>query len=102
MVANYFLFSEAQVLRDSVGTFSVALLIVTLIYAASLQDVYAVEGFVLLQSLTWSCIMGGKAKSSYSEEIFSRGSFLRRSVWDVVTWSMSAYMSGFGGLALGR
>ena len=82
--ANYFLFSEAQVLRDSVSIFSVALLIVAIIYASSPQDVYAVEGFVLLQILAWSCIMGVRAKSSYSKGIFSRGSFLRKSICDIV------------------
>lgn len=82
--ANYFLFSEAQVLRDSVSIFSVALLIVALIYAASPQNVFAVEGFVLLQILAWSCIMGVRAKSSYSKGIFSRGSLIRKSVCEIV------------------
>lgn len=82
--ANYFLFSEAQVLRDSVSILSVALLIVALIYAANPQDVYAVEGFVLLQILAWSCIMGVRAKSSYNKGIFSRGSLLRKVVCEIV------------------
>jgi hypothetical protein len=82
--ANYFLFSEAQVLRDSVSIFSVALLIVALLYAASPQDVFAVEGFVLLQILAWSCIMGVRAKSSYSKGIFSRGSLIRKLVCEIV------------------
>jgi len=82
--ANYFLLSEAQVLRDSVSIFSVAILIVTLIYASNPADVYAVEAFVLLQILAWSCITGVRAKSSYSEATFSRGSFLRRVVCEIV------------------
>lgn len=82
--ANYFLFSEAQVLRDSVSIFSVALLIVALIYAASPQNVFSVEGFVLLQILAWSCIMGVRAKSSYSKGIFSRGSLIRKFVCEIV------------------
>jgi len=82
--ANYFLLSEAQVLRDSVSIFSVAILIVTLIYASNPGDVYAVEAFVLLQILAWSCITGVRAKSSYSRATFSRGSFLRRVVCEIV------------------
>jgi hypothetical protein len=82
--ANYFLLSEVQVLRDSVSIFSVAILIVALIFASNPSDVYAVEAFVLLQILAWSCMMGVRAKSSYSKATFSRGSFLRRVVCEVV------------------
>jgi hypothetical protein len=82
--ANYFLFAEVQVLRDSVSIFSVAILIVALIYASNSSDVYAVEAFVLLQILAWSCMMGMRAKSSYSKATFSRGSFLRRVVCEIV------------------
>ena len=85
-VANYFLFSEAQVLRDSVSIFSVALLIVAIIYTTKPQDVYAAEAFVLLQILAWSCIMGVRAKSGYNKGIFSRGSLLRRGVCEVVNF----------------
>jgi hypothetical protein len=82
--ANYFLFSEAQILRDAVSVFSVAILVVSLIFAADPSDVYAVEGFILLQILAWSCMMGVRAKSSYSKGTFSRGSLLRRVVCDVM------------------
>ncbi|KAL6709876.1 hypothetical protein ACN47E_000661 [Coniothyrium glycines] len=82
--ANYFLLSEAQVLRDSVSIFSVAILIVSLIFAASPSDILAVEAFVLLQILAWSCMMGVRAKSSYHQGKFSEGSLLRRVVCEVV------------------
>ncbi|CAN9095781.1 unnamed protein product [Alternaria alternata] len=82
--ANYFLLSEVQVLRDSISIFSVAILIVALIFASNPSDVYAVEAFVLLQILAWSCMMGVRAKSSYSKATFSRGSLLRRVVCEIV------------------
>jgi hypothetical protein len=82
--ANYFLLSEVQVLRDSVSIFSVAILIVALIYTSSPSEVYAVEAFVLLQILAWSCMMGVRAKSSYSKATFSRGSLLRKVVCEIV------------------
>ncbi|KAH6865753.1 hypothetical protein BKA58DRAFT_226724 [Alternaria rosae] len=82
--ANYFLLSEAQVLRDSVSIFSVAILIVALIYASNPTGVYAVEAFVLLQILAWSCMTGVRAKSSYNKATFSRGSFLRRVMCEIV------------------
>jgi hypothetical protein len=82
--ANYFLFSEAHVLRDRVSIFSVALLIVTLIYSAHPSDVYAIEAFVLLQILAWSCMMGVRAKSSYSKACFSRENLIRKAVCEIV------------------
>lgn len=100
--ANYFLFSEAQVLRDSVSIFSVALLIVALIYAVNPQDVYAVEGFVLLQILAWSCIMGVRAKSSYTKGIFSRGSLLRKGVCEIVNLVNIALHVWFWWVGVGR
>ncbi|KAF2250246.1 hypothetical protein BU26DRAFT_550439 [Trematosphaeria pertusa] len=68
--ANYFLLSEVQVLRDTVSIFSVAVLIVSLIYASNPSSVHAVEAFILLQILAWSCIMGVRAKSSYTSVNF--------------------------------
>jgi hypothetical protein len=82
--ANYFLFSEAHVLRDSLSIFSVALLIFTLIYSTNPSDIYAIEAFVLLQILPWSCMMGVRAKSSYSKACFSRESLIRKAVYEVV------------------
>lgn len=58
---------------------SVPQLIIAAIHASNPQDVYAVEGFILLQMLACSCIVGVRAKSSYSKEIISSGSLLRRS-----------------------
>jgi hypothetical protein len=100
--ANYFLFSEAQVLRDSVSIFSVALLIVALIYAASPQNLFAVEGFVLLQILAWSCIMGVRAKSSYSKGIFSRGSLIRKFVCEIVNMVNIGLHVWFWWVGIGR
>ncbi|KAH6629161.1 hypothetical protein C7974DRAFT_182332 [Boeremia exigua] len=82
--ANYFLFSKAQVLRDSVSIFSVALLIIALISAANPQDVYAIEGFILLQMLAWSCLMGVRANSSHAKGILSNGSLFRKGVCEIV------------------
>jgi hypothetical protein len=82
--ANYFLFSETHVLRDSVSIFSVALLIVRLIYSAHPSDVYAIEAFVLLQVLAWSCMMGVRTKSSYSKAFFSRENLIRKAVREIV------------------
>lgn len=64
--ANYFLLSQVQELRDAVSVFGVAILIVSILFAANPSSVYAVEAFVLLQILAWTCMMGVRAKSSYT------------------------------------
>ncbi|KAF2713865.1 hypothetical protein K504DRAFT_462345 [Pleomassaria siparia CBS 279.74] len=88
--ANYFLLSEAQVLRDSVSIFSVAVLVVSLMFAADPSAVYAVEAFILLQILAWSCMMAVHAKSSYASAIHFRATMFRKVVNDTINLCMVA------------
>ena len=53
-------------LRDSVTIFSIAILIISFLFAADPSSIYAVEAFILLQILAYSCIMGVRAKKSYT------------------------------------
>ncbi|OAL52525.1 hypothetical protein IQ07DRAFT_671033 [Pyrenochaeta sp. DS3sAY3a] len=82
--ANHFLLSEAQVLRDTVSIFSVAILIVSLIFAAEPSNIFAVEGFVIIHILNWSCIMGVRVKTSYTKGLFTNGSMLRRVTCEII------------------
>ncbi|KAF2870305.1 hypothetical protein BDV95DRAFT_608300 [Massariosphaeria phaeospora] len=77
--SNSFLLSQALILRDAVTTFSVAILTVSIIYAADPSAIHAVEAFILLQILAWCYIMGVQAKSSYTAGNF-RGTLFRRVV----------------------
>lgn len=68
--ANYFSKVEAQNLRDGVTIFSLAFCVVAVIFAADKNNVYAVDVFIILQILAYSCIMGVRAKSSYNAKNF--------------------------------
>lgn len=83
-VANHFLLSEAQVLRDTVSIFSVAILIVSLLFAAGPSDIFAVEAFVIIHILNWSCLMGVRVKTSYTKGLFTNGSMLRRVTCEII------------------
>ncbi|KAF2641072.1 hypothetical protein P280DRAFT_517298 [Massarina eburnea CBS 473.64] len=85
--ANFFLFSQVDMLRDTVSIFSVAILIVTMIYAAEPATVHAIEAFLLLQILAWSCLMGVRPKSSYTTVHFS-ASVVRRVLNECVNLAM--------------
>lgn len=91
--ANYFLASEIHVLRDTVTIFSIAILVVVVLFVARPGEVYAVEGFVLLQILVWGCIMGVRGSSAYTS-VARRGSFVRRTInicVDVWNWVLQAW-----------
>ncbi|KAI8931776.1 hypothetical protein NX059_011414 [Plenodomus lindquistii] len=100
--ANYFLLSEALILRDAVTIFSVAILIVACIYSAHPSDVYAVEAFVLLMILAWACMMGVRAKSSYSSGVFSKGSLARRVVCEALGLANLGLQVWFWWVGVGR
>ncbi|KAF2009441.1 hypothetical protein BU24DRAFT_467819 [Aaosphaeria arxii CBS 175.79] len=85
--ANYFLVSEAQVLRDGVTIFSVALFVVAAIYAAAPSEVHAVEIFVLLQILAYACVMGVKSKSSFTALNF-KSTLMRKMLNDAINLGM--------------
>jgi hypothetical protein len=88
--ANYFLSSEAQALRDSVSIFGLAVLVVSLLFAIHPQNVFAVEGFIMLQILAWSCLMAVHAKSSYTAVNLRRRTVVRKVVNDCVNLCMVA------------
>lgn len=66
--SKYFLLSQAYVLRDSITVFSIALLAVALVFVRNASQTYAVEGFILLQILSWSCLTGVRTKTSYAKQ----------------------------------
>jgi hypothetical protein len=82
-IANYFLFSQAQILRDSITIFTVALLAVSFMFVASPSSSYAIEAFILFQVLSWSCMMGVRAKSRYSK-LNSRNTVIRAVVSEAI------------------
>ncbi|KAF2494544.1 hypothetical protein BU16DRAFT_562201 [Lophium mytilinum] len=76
--AKYFLASEAPFLRDSITVFTVALFIVSILYAAvNAAEIYAVEAFIILQIFAWQCLTGARTQSPHAKENF-RNSVTRR------------------------
>lgn len=82
--ANYFLLSQAQILRDSITVFTVALLALSLMFVYSPSSSYAAEANILFGVLSWSCIIGVRAKTRFSKLTFRvtirRQSLVRRSI----------------------
>ncbi|KAF2802252.1 uncharacterized protein BDZ99DRAFT_551535 [Mytilinidion resinicola] len=76
--AKYFLVSQAPFLRDSITVFTVALFIVSILYAAvNASEIYAVEGFIILQIFAWQCLTGARTQGPHNKENF-RNSVTRR------------------------
>jgi hypothetical protein len=97
---NYFFISQLTILRDTVSIFSVAILIVCIIFALNPSSIYAIEVFLLLQILAWSCIMGVRAKSSYTSarfvssvgrKVVNEGIYLACLALHVWFWSVGVY-----------
>ncbi|ORY02668.1 hypothetical protein BCR34DRAFT_591840 [Clohesyomyces aquaticus] len=65
-ITNYFLVSQAHVVRNSVTVFSIALLAVTLVLAVHGPSTYAVEFFIVLQLFSWNCFSGVRSQTSTS------------------------------------
>jgi len=88
--ANYFLSSEVQVLRDTVSIFGLAVLVVSILFTIHPENVYAVEVFIMLQILAWSCLMAVHAKSSYAAVNLRKRTVVRRVANDCVNLCMVA------------
>jgi hypothetical protein len=71
-LSKYFIISQVFGLRDALAIFSLALLTVATLLAASLSSpsspVNAVEFFIILQILSWNCSTGLRARSTYVRE----------------------------------
>ncbi|KAF2117100.1 hypothetical protein BDV96DRAFT_644533 [Lophiotrema nucula] len=68
--SKYFLLSQAHVLRDNVTVFSTALLSVAIVFAVHKSSTYAIEEFLVLTILSWTCSTGVRSRSSYSSTTF--------------------------------
>ncbi|CAI6332206.1 unnamed protein product [Periconia digitata] len=92
--ANYFLSSQVLPLRDTVTVFTIAVLISLLMIAADPTSVYAVEAFLMLQILTWGCLIGVVGKSAFTWAYWGARTAVRHSVnqfIDVLAWSLQIW-----------
>jgi hypothetical protein len=66
-LSRYFIISQSFAIRDSLVVFTLALLIVAIMLAAStpLSPADAIEFFLVLQILSWECATGMRARSTY-------------------------------------
>jgi hypothetical protein len=74
-ITKYFALSDAHNLRDSVTVFSIALLSVSFVLAINQSTNYAVEFFIVIQILSWNCLTGVRARSTYSSATFKNRTF---------------------------
>ena len=68
-LAKYFIPSQSPIIRDSLTVFTVALLIVSFVFASHPSSTYAVEFFIILQILSWNCLTGVRALNTYSAKL---------------------------------
>ena len=99
--ANFFIVSEAKVLRSVNGLFLFALFVGLAWFSRNPSDVYAIESFLLLQLLfaTWYVALLGKGR--YSNKFF-RFSAMRMIIEDLTVLGLLAYTVWFWWTGLDR
>ncbi|KAF2649014.1 hypothetical protein K491DRAFT_684225 [Lophiostoma macrostomum CBS 122681] len=70
-LTKYFILDQAPMLRDAVTVFSTALMSVAVVLIVHKETSYAVEFFVVLQILSWSCLTGVRTRDTYAYSTLS-------------------------------
>jgi hypothetical protein len=74
-ITKYFALSDAHSLRDAITVFSIALFSVSIVLAINNSTTFAVEFFIVVQILSWNCLTGVRARSTYSSATFKNRTF---------------------------
>jgi hypothetical protein len=74
-ITKYFALSDAHSLRDAITVFSIALLSVSIVLAINSPITFAVEFFIVVQILSWNCLTGVRARSTYTSTTFKNRTF---------------------------